>query len=66
MSTMYLNSYVHNPTQVILLLLMPNLEWIIFTEVKYENSYSHFGGCTSLFAGLEQWNDLWNGLKQNI
>ena len=33
---MNLNSYVHNPTEVLTLYWMPNLEWIIFIEVKYE------------------------------
>ena len=49
---------------------MPNLEWIIFTEVKYETlsiPIPILEGClVSLFAGLEQWNEPWNGLKQNI
>jgi len=49
---------------------MPSLEWIIFTEVKYETlsiPTPILEGClVSLFAGLEQWNELWNGLKQNI
>jgi len=49
---------------------MPNLEWIIFTEVKHETlsiPTPILEGClVSLFAGLEQWNELWNGLKQNI
>ena len=49
---------------------MPNLEWIIFTEVKYENISITIPILdfrrVSLFVGLEQWNELWNGLKQNI
>ena len=49
---------------------MPYLECIIFTEVKYETlsiPIPILEGClVSLFAGLEQWNELWNGLKQNI
>jgi len=40
---------------------MPNLEWIIFTEVKYETlsiPIPILEGClVSLFAGLEQWNE---------
>jgi len=71
MSTINLNSYVSYPNRSFnALLLMPNLEWIIFTEVKYETlsiPIPILEGClVSLFAGLEQWNELWNGPKQNI
>jgi len=47
---------------------MPNLEWIIFAEEKYETlsiPIPIVEGClVSLFAGLEQWNEPWNGLKK--
>jgi len=46
---------------------MPNLEWIIFTELKYETlsiPITILEGClVSLFAGPEQWNEPWSGLK---